>query len=102
MLHGSVHSTKCSLVDLLLVSVTILAIFHDLHVDHDIFSLVFGESVMNDAVALVLYRSASVYIISSQELRLELAMPKEIVYRIVHGVRPHPITAKKKNNVPQF
>lgn len=36
--------------------VTVLAIFHDLHVDHDIFSLVFGESVMNDAVALVLYR----------------------------------------------
>ena len=37
-------------------TVTVLAIFHDPHVDHDIFSLVFGESVMNDAVALVLYR----------------------------------------------
>ena len=36
--------------------VTVLAIFHDLHVDHDIFSLVFGESVMNDAVAIVLFR----------------------------------------------
>ena len=37
--------------------VTVLAIFHDLHVDHDLYSLVFGESVMNDAVALVLFRS---------------------------------------------
>lgn len=37
--------------------VTVLAIFHDLHVDHDLFSLVFGESVMNDAVAIVLFRS---------------------------------------------
>ena len=37
-------------------TVTVLAIFHDLHVDHDVFSLVFGESVMNDAVAIVLFR----------------------------------------------
>ena len=36
--------------------VTVLAIFHDLHVDHDLYSLVFGESVMNDAVAIVLFR----------------------------------------------
>ena len=36
--------------------VTILAIFHDLHVDFDLYSLVFGESVMNDAVAIVLFR----------------------------------------------
>ena len=36
--------------------VTVLAIFHDLHVDVDLYSLVFGESVMNDAVAIVLYR----------------------------------------------
>ena len=36
--------------------VTVLAIFHDLHVDIDLFSLVFGESVMNDAVAIVLFR----------------------------------------------
>eukprot|EP00729_Bicosta_minor_P002875 gene2875-11074_t len=35
--------------------VTVLAIYHDLHVDHRLFALVFGESVMNDAVALVLY-----------------------------------------------
>lgn len=36
--------------------VTVLAIFHDLHVDHDLYSLVFGESVLNDAVAIVLFR----------------------------------------------
>lgn len=41
--------------------VTVLAIFHDLHVDHDLYSLVFGESVMNDAVAIVLYRSVDEY-----------------------------------------
>ena len=36
--------------------VTVLAIFHDLHVDVDLYAIVFGESVMNDAVAIVLYR----------------------------------------------
>ena len=36
--------------------VTILAVFHDLRVDFDLYSLVFGESVLNDAVAIVLYR----------------------------------------------
>ncbi|XP_065180147.1 sodium/hydrogen exchanger 9-like [Sycon ciliatum] len=41
--------------------VTVLAIFHDLHVDVDLFAIVFGESVMNDAVAIVLYRSISAY-----------------------------------------
>ncbi|KAI3386124.1 hypothetical protein SNEBB_011328 [Seison nebaliae] len=34
--------------------VTVLAIFNDLHVDVDLYAMVFGESVMNDAVALVL------------------------------------------------
>ena len=33
---------------------TILAIFNDLRVDVNLYSLVFGESVLNDAVALVL------------------------------------------------
>lgn len=41
--------------------VTILAIFHDLNVDVDLYALVFGESVMNDAVAIVLYRSVESY-----------------------------------------
>ena len=34
-----------------------MAIFHDIHVDVDLYALVFGESVMNDAVAIVLYRA---------------------------------------------
>ena len=42
--------------------VTVLAIFHDLHVDHDLYSLVFGESVMNDAVAIVLYRYVLMFV----------------------------------------
>lgn len=33
---------------------TILAIFSDLHVDVNLYALVFGESVLNDAVAIVL------------------------------------------------
>jgi len=36
------------------VSVTVLAIFNDLNVDVDLYALVFGESVLNDAVAIVL------------------------------------------------
>jgi len=34
--------------------VTVLAIFNDLYVDMDLYALVFGESVLNDAVAIVL------------------------------------------------
>lgn len=37
--------------------VSVLAIFNDLKVDSDLFAIVFGESVMNDAVAVVLYRA---------------------------------------------
>jgi len=40
------------------VVVTVLAIFNDLHVDVDLYALVFGESVLNDAVAIILVRSA--------------------------------------------
>ncbi|KAL8574823.1 hypothetical protein ACOMHN_031930 [Nucella lapillus] len=41
--------------------VTVLAIFHDLHVDVDLYALVFGESVLNDAVAIVLSQSVEMY-----------------------------------------
>ena len=41
----------CTVVDF---SVTVLAIFHDLHVDVDLYAIIFGESVLNDAVAIVL------------------------------------------------
>jgi len=36
------------------LSVTVLAIFNDLNVDVDLYAMVFGESVLNDAVAIVL------------------------------------------------
>lgn len=36
--------------------VTVLAVFERLHADPDLYALVFGESVLNDAVAIVLFR----------------------------------------------
>ncbi|KAM9274707.1 sodium/hydrogen exchanger 9 [Cariama cristata] len=41
--------------------VTVLAVFHELHVDTDLYTLLFGESVLNDAVAIVLTYSISIY-----------------------------------------
>ena len=41
--------------------VTILAIFSDLNVDVNLYALVFGESVMNDAVAIVMTRTIELY-----------------------------------------
>ena len=41
--------------------VTVLSIFSDLNVEVDLYAIVFGESVMNDAVAIVLYRSIQTY-----------------------------------------
>ena len=41
--------------------VTILAIFNDLSVDVNLYALVFGESVLNDAVAIVLTRTLEDY-----------------------------------------
>uniref|UniRef100_A0A4W5KGJ2 Cation/H+ exchanger transmembrane domain-containing protein n=1 Tax=Hucho hucho TaxID=62062 RepID=A0A4W5KGJ2_9TELE len=41
--------------------VTVLAIFNELHVDVDLYALLFGESVMNDAVAIVLSSSILAY-----------------------------------------
>lgn len=41
--------------------VTVLAIFQDLRVDVDLYALLFGESVLNDAVAIVLASSIALY-----------------------------------------
>eukprot|EP01134_Creolimax_fragrantissima_P000482 CFRG0482T1 len=41
--------------------VTVLAIFSELHVDADLYAMVFGESVLNDAVALVLYSTITAF-----------------------------------------
>ncbi|XP_063693589.1 sodium/hydrogen exchanger 6-like isoform X2 [Bolinopsis microptera] len=41
--------------------VTVLALFSELNVDVDLYALIFGESVMNDAVAIVLFESVLSY-----------------------------------------
>ncbi|KAG8137422.1 hypothetical protein E2320_004661, partial [Naja naja] len=41
--------------------VTVLAIFNELHADVDLYALLFGESVLNDAVAIVLSSSIVSY-----------------------------------------
>jgi sodium/hydrogen exchanger-like protein 6/7 len=45
------------------VAVTVLAIFKSLRVDPQLYAVIFGESMLNDAVALVLYRLAFFLII---------------------------------------
>jgi solute carrier family 9 (sodium/hydrogen exchanger), member 8 len=37
--------------------VAVLAIFKELDADHTLFSIIFGESIFNDAIAIVMYRS---------------------------------------------
>ncbi|NWH69292.1 SL9A9 protein, partial [Piaya cayana] len=58
------HFTDCLFFGSLMSAtdpVTVLAIFHELHVDADLYALLFGESVLNDAVAIVLTYSISIY-----------------------------------------
>ncbi|XP_065056050.1 sodium/hydrogen exchanger 9-like [Rhopilema esculentum] len=68
MVHSEYYATfdfqKCLMFGSLISAtdpVTVLAIFHDMHVDVDLYALMFGESVMNDAVAIVLYRTVESY-----------------------------------------
>nr|XP_060623756.1 sodium/hydrogen exchanger 9 [Anolis sagrei ordinatus] len=61
---GDFHFTDCLFFGSLMSAtdpVTVLAIFHELHVDTDLYTLLFGESVLNDAVAIVLTHSISIY-----------------------------------------
>lgn len=51
-LHNNLFFSLHSVQDPL----TILAIFSALHVDVNLYALVFGESVLNDAVAIVMSR----------------------------------------------
>ena len=53
LLHALVFGALISATD----PVTVLAIFQELGVNTELYALVFGESVLNDAVAIVLYRT---------------------------------------------
>jgi sodium/hydrogen exchanger-like protein 6/7 len=53
--EGYVLCLWCLSIPLILsLLVTVLAIFHELQVDVELYALLFGESVLNDAVAIVL------------------------------------------------
>lgn len=52
--HGSVQRNTGWTARLSVFAVTVLAIFNELQVDVDLYALLFGESVLNDAVAVVL------------------------------------------------
>jgi len=54
LLHSLCFGSLISATD----PVTTLAIFQELGADLDLYALVFGESVLNDAVAIVLYQTA--------------------------------------------
>lgn len=59
--------------------VTILAIFTDLHVDVNLYAMVFGESVLNDAVAMVITRTIEDYE-ESLGITTETPSPAYIVF----------------------
>ncbi|XP_025789522.1 sodium/hydrogen exchanger 6 [Puma concolor] len=59
-LAGDFYFTDCLLFGAIVSAtdpVTVLAIFHELQVDVELYALLFGESVLNDAVAIVLSSS---------------------------------------------
>ncbi|CAF0875319.1 unnamed protein product [Rotaria sp. Silwood1] len=66
MIYGSVRAFSSlrsyfSFTDSLYF-VTVLAIFNDLNVDVDLYAIIFGESVLNDAVCIVLAQSIEKYV----------------------------------------
>ncbi|XP_078067859.1 sodium/hydrogen exchanger 6a isoform X1 [Mustelus asterias] len=63
-LNGDFYFTDCLLFGALISAtdpVTVLAIFNELQADVDLYALLFGESVLNDAVAIVLSSSIVAY-----------------------------------------
>ncbi|CAG11731.1 unnamed protein product [Tetraodon nigroviridis] len=63
-LGGDFYFTDCLFFGAIISAtdpVTVLAIFHELKVDVDLYALLFGESVLNDAVAIVLSSSIVAY-----------------------------------------
>ncbi|XP_078544706.1 sodium/hydrogen exchanger 6 [Lissotriton helveticus] len=63
-LGGDFYFTDCLFFGAIISAtdpVTVLAIFHELQVDVELYALLFGESVLNDAVAIVLSSSIVAY-----------------------------------------
>ncbi|KAJ1198357.1 hypothetical protein NDU88_002198 [Pleurodeles waltl] len=63
-LGGDFYFTDCLFFGAIVSAtdpVTVLAIFHELQVDVELYALLFGESVLNDAVAIVLSSSIVAY-----------------------------------------
>ncbi|XP_063809137.1 sodium/hydrogen exchanger 7 isoform X2 [Pseudophryne corroboree] len=63
-LSGKFYYTDCLFFGAIISAtdpVTVLAIFNDLRADVDLYALLFGESVLNDAVAIVLSSSIVAY-----------------------------------------
>ncbi|XP_034033964.1 sodium/hydrogen exchanger 6-like [Thalassophryne amazonica] len=63
-LRGDFYFTDCLFFGAIVSAtdpVTVLAIFHELKVDVDLYALLFGECVLNDAVAIVLSSSIVAY-----------------------------------------
>ena len=59
--------------------VTILAIFSDLNVDVNLYALVFGESVLNDAVAIVITRTIELYEEAEQVMKIISLVTSNII-----------------------
>jgi len=63
--------------------VTVIAIFNDLHVDQNLYALVFGESVINDAVAIVLSETLKDYEETAATCELDNCFTAAVFFRAI-------------------